>query len=74
MAEMVKRSSALAELNIRSPHVSGTDEPAPDAAMIHAKAALKIALETRGPSFRYEIHPLYLPKPPAAAAPEASGD
>lgn len=71
---MIKRSGALAKLKIMPLHFSNTDELPPDAAMIHARAALRLALETRGPSFRYEIHPLYLPKPSAAAAPEASGD
>ena len=49
LAEMVKRSGALAELKIMPLHFSNIDELPPDAAMIHARAALKLALETRGP-------------------------
>ena len=74
LAELVKRSSALEDLKIMSHHFSNADDIPPDAAMIHARTALKLALETRGPSFRYDIHPIHLPQPPTAAAPQARKD
>jgi hypothetical protein len=74
LAEMVKRSSALGDLKIMSPHASSADDTPPDAATIQAQAALKFALETRSPSLRHEIHPIHLPQPPAAATPEARED
>jgi hypothetical protein len=72
LAEMVRSSNAVADLKIMSSSPLSASKITPDAAMIHARAALKLALETRGPSFRYEIDPVYLPDPPAVTAPGAT--
>lgn len=74
LADMVKGSVALADLKIMTSHRPSADASAADALQTHARAQLKLALETRGSSFRYEIDPVYLPELPGTPSAKARQD
>lgn len=74
LPQLIRSSTALVDLTIMSSRPSSASEATPDAALIQARVELALALEARGPSLRYDIDPLFLPKRSIAAPSAESKD